>query len=225
LSKLRVSFEYLFAGPSIQVFGNQNMVILLKRGAEARPGPTVLCSRRAGLLLCRRRRRVLLRQSEERSLVFGPLQLRLSQSEERLLVVSSNGQAFQQNALSWHQNTGGLIWWIWGECDLKWWIWGEFDLGWVWQHTVVMYVTWFDRLMNGSVWPCNAVIILNCAAGADAIFMTCMQTYRVKSTIIFLFDIDLASAVAVTSYTGVYDGDLMALSFTNQSNHHSTSWV
>jgi len=57
LSKLRVSFEYLFAGPSIQVFGNQNMVILLKRGAEARPGPTVLCSRRAGLLLCRRRRR------------------------------------------------------------------------------------------------------------------------------------------------------------------------
>jgi len=47
LSKLRVSFEYLFAGPSIQVFGNQNMVILLKRGAEARPGPKVLCSRRA----------------------------------------------------------------------------------------------------------------------------------------------------------------------------------
>jgi len=26
LSKLRVSFEYLFAGPSVLVFGNQNMV-------------------------------------------------------------------------------------------------------------------------------------------------------------------------------------------------------
>jgi len=28
LSKLRVSFEYLFAGPSVLVFGNHNMVTL-----------------------------------------------------------------------------------------------------------------------------------------------------------------------------------------------------
>jgi len=28
LSKLRVSFEYLFAGPNVLVFGNQNMVNL-----------------------------------------------------------------------------------------------------------------------------------------------------------------------------------------------------
>jgi len=36
LSKLRVSFEYLFAGPSVLVFGNQNMVIL----------PTMLCQKK-----------------------------------------------------------------------------------------------------------------------------------------------------------------------------------
>jgi len=31
LSNLRVSFEHLFAGPSVLVFDNQNMVKLIKR--------------------------------------------------------------------------------------------------------------------------------------------------------------------------------------------------
>jgi len=34
LSKLRVSFEYLFAGQSVLVFGNQNMVTLLFAGLK-----------------------------------------------------------------------------------------------------------------------------------------------------------------------------------------------